>query len=124
MYSELDINKADGTVKRMGFKAVATTAYRYKNIFGKDLLTEITRIVDARTGNVEANADFSTLDRMAYIMNAQAEGKDLTVLNNDTFMQWLEEFDSCAFFNVFSDLISIYLGNKKSTAEPKKGDAV
>lgn len=124
MFRELEIKKADGTSEKLGFKAVATTAYRYKSIFGKDLLTEITRLIDARTSNVSESADFSTLDKMAYIMNCQAEGKDLTKLNFDTFLEWLEAFESCAFLDVFTDLVEIYLGNKKSTAEPKKEDAV
>lgn len=124
MYKELEIRKADGTTAILGFKAVATTAYRYKNLFNKDLLAEITRLIDARTSNVNESADFSTLDKMAYVMNAQAEGRDLTKANFDTFLEWLEQFESCAFLDVFTELLEVYLGNKKSTAEPKKEDAV
>lgn len=120
MYKELTLTMADGSEKSFGFLAVGTTQYRYKQIFGGDLLKQITKIVNRDLDYIGDDADFSVTDKLAFIMNCQAEKKDMNCQNFDTFLDWVEQFDSSTLFDHLGDFINIYLGNKESTSDPKK----
>lgn len=120
MFKELTLTMADGSEKSFGFLAVGTTQYRYKQIFGGDLLKQITKIVNRDLDYIGDDADFSVTDKLAFIMNCQAEKKDMNCQNFDTFLDWVEQFDSSTLFDHLGDFIAIYLGNKESTSDPKK----
>lgn len=120
MFRELTMKMADDTEKTFGFLAVGTTPYRFKQIFGKDLMVELSKIVNKDMDSIGENADFSVSDKLAFIMNCQAEKKDMNCQNFDTFLEWVEQFDASALFNHFADFVGIYLGNKESTSSPKK----
>lgn len=120
MFKELKLTMADGSEKSFGFLAVGTTQYRYKQIFGGDLLKQITKIVNRDLDYIGDDADFSVTDKLAFIMNCQAEKKDMNCQNFDTFLNWVEQFDSSTLFDHLGDFINIYLGNKESTSDPKK----
>lgn len=120
MFKELTLTMADGSEKSFGFLAVGTTQYRYKQIFGGDLLKQITKIVNRDLDYIGDDADFSVTDKLAFIMNCQAEKKDMNCQNFDTFLDWVEQFDSSTLFDHLGDFINIYLGNKESTSDPKK----
>lgn len=123
MFKVLTMTLADGeTKKEFGFLAVGTTAYRYRQVFRTDLMKDITNLINGSLDAIGDNADFSVSDKLAFIMNAQAEKKDMNNLNNDMFIEWLEQFDSITLVEHINDFIGIYLGNKKSTSNPKKED--
>lgn len=122
MYRELNLTLADGSEKTFGFLAIGTTAYRYRQLFRSDLMRDVTKLINREMDYVGDEADFSTTDKLAFIMNCQAEKKDMNNLNTDMFMEWLEQFDSATLFDNFNNFLSIYLGNKGSTSEPKKED--
>lgn len=111
---------ADDTTKDFGFLAVGTTPYRYKQIFGKELMVDISHLINKDMESISENADFSVSDKLAFIMNCQAEKKDMNCQNFDTFLEWVEQFDASDLFNHMSEFIGIYLGNKESTSKPKK----
>ena len=121
MYRELKMTMADGeTVKDFGFLAVGTTGYRYRQIFRSDLMKDISFLVNKEMDFIGEDADFSCTDKLAFVMNCQAEKKDMNTITFDDFIIWLEQFDSSTLFEHFNDFINIYLGNKESTSNPKK----
>lgn len=120
MFKEIKFNMADGTQKTMGFLAVGSTPYRYKQLFKQDILKDITKLTNADLDGVGENADFSIIDKLAYVMNCQAEKKDMNLLNFDTFLEWVDSFETSELLNHASDIIGVYLGNKGSTSNPKK----
>lgn len=121
MYKTLTLTLADGeTKKEFGFLAVGTTPYRYRQVFHSDLMKDISDLVNGRLEAIGDNADFMVTDRLAFIMNCQAEKMDMNCINFDMFIDWLEQFDAASMFNHLNDFINIYLGNKESTSNPKK----
>ena len=120
MYGKVNLKLADGTEKEFGMLATGTTAYRYKQIFKGELMRYVTKLVNKELDYVGENADCSCVDKLAFIMNCTAEGKDLNKQNFTSFLAFMEQLDSGAIINAMGDIISIYLGNKESTSEPKK----
>lgn len=120
MFKTIKMTLADGTQKDFDFLAVGSTPYRYKQVFQQELMKDITKLVNKELDNIGEDADFSTSDKLAFIMNCQAEKKDLNNQNYDTFIEWVEQFDSGDLINHLSEFIGIYLGNKVSTSTPKK----
>lgn len=118
MYKELVLNTQSGK-KTFRFLATGTTAIRYRQIFHQDLLVTLNKMEDIKT----READTSVGDKLAYIMNAQAEKKDMNKLNADSFLEWADQFDGAELFLHMQDFITIYLGNKKTTSVPKKAVA-
>lgn len=123
MFKILTMTLSDGESKKdFSFLAVGTTAYRYRQVFRTDLMKDITSLVNRNLDYIGENADFSVTDKLAFIMNCQAEKMDMNNLNFDMFIEWLEQFDAASMFEHFNDFINIYLGNKESTSNPKKGE--
>lgn len=123
MYRTLTMTLADGETKKdFNFVAVGTTAYRYKQVFRTDLMKDITKLVNRDLDYIGEDADFSVTDKLAFIMNSQAEQMNMNHLNFEMFIEWLEQFDAASLFEHFNDFINIYLGNKESTSNPKKED--
>lgn len=118
MYQELTLQTQDGE-KRFPFLATGTTAIRYRQVFHQDLLVTLNKMENVKS----EDTDTSVGDKLAYIMNAQAEKKDMKMLNTDTFLVWADQFDGAELFLHMQDFISIYLGNKKTTSVPKKAAA-
>ncbi len=121
MFKVLTMTLSDGESKKdFPFLAVGTTAYRYRQVFRSDLMKDITSLVNRELDYIGENADFSVTDKLAFIMNCQAEKMDMNNINFDMFIEWLEQFDAASMFNHLNDFVNIYLGNKESTSNPKK----
>lgn len=110
---------ANGTNRTIGFLAVGSTPYRYKQLFRQDLLKDITKMIN-KDRTVSDDADFSVIDKLAFTMNCQAEKKDMNLQNYETFLAWVDEFETSELMDHASDIIGVYLGNKESTSDPKK----
>lgn len=120
MFKTIEMKMADGSKQNFDFLAVGSTPYRYKQLFRQDLMLEITKLANSDFSAIGENADFSVSDKLAYVMNCQAEHKDMNKLNFDSFLDWVDQFETSELFNHISDIIGIYIGNKESTSEPKK----
>lgn len=98
--------------KEMEFAANAATPFRFKQIFHKDLLSILGNEEKAETEGVEA------VTELAYVMAKQAEKADMTKLNYDEFIAWLEEFDPMAFVDSAEEILNVYMGNAVSSSTP------
>lgn len=121
MFTKLNMIMADGEEKEFEFVSNGMTQYRYRQLTGRDLMKDVTKLIDDRKqlGN---EADTSVSDKLAYIMNMSAIKADMSKINTDTFYEWIEQFDSSNTLHIMGDIISAYFGTKKSTSEPKKED--
>lgn len=98
--------------KDMELAANAATPFRFRQVFKKDLL--------AILGNEKKAEEegFETIMQLAFIMAKQAEKADMTKLNEDTFIEWLENFGSMAFVEAAEDILNVYMDSTVSTAHP------
>ena len=98
--------------------ANAATPLRYKQLFGKDLLTEFQGAQDDQAKVVES------IPELAFIMAMAAKAKegkqDLNLINQAKYMEWLEQFDPMDLPMVSEQIVNLYLGNTVTSSEPKK----
>lgn len=59
-------------------------------------------------------------DKLAFIMNAQAEKRDMNKLNEDAFLEWADQFDGAELFLHMQEFVTLYLGSRRTTSKPKK----
>lgn len=152
MRADIILRIADGGEESFSFLANATTAIRYKILFGAELMDDLTSMVSgmdtvtfakvmkmAQSGeeirldntdpetlkallSVAGSGGLASAQKLAFVMNRQAEKADMNSLTMDSYLEWMEKFDSMAFLEKAMDVIGLYLGNKQGTSEPKKND--
>jgi len=115
MYQELTLHTQEGE-KNFSFLATGTTAYRFRQVFHQDLMVLLNRMETIEDGK----ADTSVGDKLAFIMNAQAEKKDLSTLSFDSFLDWADQFEGAELFLHMQDFVTLYLGNRVTSSVPKK----
>ena len=104
--------------KEVNLLANAATPIRYKMVFGEDVMVAFNQINEKMRDTGEI---LDITSQLAYIMNRQAEcSKDeLKALTKDTYIDWLEDFDSMAFVNASEVIINTYLGTTGTTSKSK-----
>lgn len=113
MFKEVKIG--DVTVPMI---ANGATPYRYRLLFKKDLITEFQ---NAESDPAKVTA---CIPELAFIMAKAAESKegkaDMNLLNEETYLSWLEQFGPLDLPLAADDILSLYTGNQITTATPKK----
>jgi hypothetical protein len=122
MFTTINMTMADGSHKEMGFMSNGLTQYRYRQFTGRELMKDISKLVNVGDSSIGDDADFTCIDKLAYIMNMSATGANMNTLTEESFFNWIEQFDSSNSIQIWADIISAYYGTKKSTSEPKKED--
>ena len=119
MYRVISMLSEEGEPVSVPFLANAATAFRYKSIFGKDLLV----LIQTST-NKNGIYDVEFVSELAYIMAMQAKAKDgevdLNVINRNDMVEWLEQFGGFELFNHANEIMNIFLGNTKVSSQEKK----
>ena len=115
MYREISVGK-----ESIPMKVTAATPIRYRNVFQKDVLNELS------TAGENYSVAIDTISRLAFIMAHAAKGSDMNKLNEDKYVEWLEQFEPFDITNAADDIIGLYIGNTEGLSEVKKkaGDAV
>ena len=97
--------------KEVEMLANAATPYRYQTIFKEDFFSRL---------NGEVKFDLHDIwAKMGYVMAMQAQKADMSKLNMDTFLAWLEGFETSAVFNAANDIGDIYNGTQETSVDPK-----
>lgn len=104
--------------KEVPMLATASTPEYCKRIFHVDPI----RVQSAKEREA---ADYIDLyRRLAFVMAKQAETKcnrkELSALNEDSYLDWLDQFSYDDFSEAMEDIISVYEGQTVSTSEEKK----
>lgn len=103
--------------KEVKLAANAATPFRFKQLFGKDLL----RLFNDSSKNESEMVDLAdTITELAFIMNSQAEGKDMNRLSLDEFYSWLEDYEPMDFIVKSQEVVKVYLSSTQVSAESKK----
>ena len=118
MLKTIKLITVQGTEKEVSFLSTGTTAIRYKQIFHKDLMPSITKLL--RDEVLNPDADLIVSQELAFVMNKQAEGRNMNTVTYEEYLTWIDEYDSASLFQNIADFIKIYTGSKGSTSEPKK----
>lgn len=103
--------------KELALTANAATPFRFKQLFGGDLLQLFQAAAKAGEDNLEV-AD--TITQLAFIMSKQAEKADMSQLSMDEFYSWLEDFEPMDFAYASGDIINLYLETTQPSVEAKK----
>ena len=103
--------------KEVKLAANAATPFRFKQLFNKDLLKVFNDNSKEDADTIEM-ADVFT--EMAFIMNRQAEGIDMSGLSMDDFYSWLEGFEPMDFVMKGQEILEIYLSSTQVSVEAKK----
>lgn len=109
MYKEIQIGE-----KTIGLKATASTTYRFKQVFKRDIL----KVMMDTSGAQQAEED--DVMRLAYIMAMSARGEDMSKLNDDSYIGWLDQFDPMDLFVAQEDILEVFQGNRRTEETQKK----
>ena len=97
--------------------ANAATPFRFKQIFGTDLLT----VFHTTTKSEENNMILSeVVTQLAYVMSKQAEKADMNHLSIDDFYAWLENYEPMDFIMMGEEIINAYMTSTIPTSTAKK----
>lgn len=99
-------------------ESAASIDLSYKHIFGADPLKALTAAKD------EADA-IDIFSRMAFVMAKFAElrsGRELRKLNEDAFLDWLDQFDRTDLMNALGEVQEVYTSARQTESEAKKNN--
>lgn len=125
MYKLVNIARADGSDEPTALLANAATPRRYKQIFHEDLLTLFAN-AEKTDDNGSKNYQIDFLSELAFVMamQAKAAGGDKSIrfekLNENSLIDWLEEYDGMAIEDAAADIVDVYIGNSETTSDVKK----
>lgn len=147
MIQNITLSLVDGSEAEFEMMACGTTAIRYKQLFGRELLGAIASVlksfspemiasitqmdgdidlddIDANTLSgilsVLENDALSAVSEVAYIMNAQARGEQMNALSYDKYLAWMEQFDTMTFMQSAMPIIQLYMNNRAGSSVAKK----
>lgn len=94
--------------------ANAATKYRFRQIFGLDLMNELAEMNEKQApGHV-----CEIIEMLTYTMKMQAQ-KEADKGSIDDFFAWLEDIDANEITERIDEILRIYQGNQKSLSEIK-----
>ena len=98
--------------------ANGATPIRYRHVFHKDIITEFQQAQDDYSKVV------NSMPELAFIMAMQATAQDgaidLNLLDEDAYLEWVEQFGAMDLPMASEQIINLYLGNNATSSEPKK----
>lgn len=104
--------------QEISLEANGATPIRFRQLFGKDLLTSIQK------GTTENGIDLTVASELApelaFIMAMSADKEDMSKLTEDRFLNWLEQFGPMDLVNATEQIFNAYFGDAETLVEPKK----
>jgi len=92
--------------KEVCFASSAGTLKRYRDMFGGDLLAQLSKITSD-------NPDIDLLSQLAYVMAVQGG-------ETQNYLEWLDNFEMVEFVTALTEVVAIWGLNTKTTISPKK----
>lgn len=100
--------------KVLPMRASGRTPLYYRQVFHKDILGAFSNDDDQISMAAE------NIPEVAYILAMNGADADMTKLNEDTYAEWLEQFEAFDLVMAGEDIFNVYLGNLATTSKPKK----
>lgn len=104
--------------KEVQVEANASTPIRYRNIFKKDLLTQISEGTSKDGVDMKVASEVSP--ELAFIMAKSAEKADMTKLTEESWLKWLEQFGPMDVINATEQIFNVFFGDAETAVESKK----
>lgn len=96
---------------------MASSDIYYRQIFHEDAIKLQTK------EGTDTGDQINFLIRMAFVMAKYAELKDrkaMLKLNEDAFLEWLDQFERGAFYAAFEKILKLYEGQSVTASDAKK----
>ena len=117
MRKELELETSEGTIVSVPFKSSGTTTIWFRKFTGKELVESVNDI----NGNTQKAE--KVYSRLAYVMHQQAVAeslKELSELDEDSFIEWIDKFEPLTFANNAEAIVDIYICNTETSSDAKK----
>lgn len=114
MYNEVKIGRIN-----VPMLCMASSDVYYRNIFHEDPIKLQSEFGD------DAGAMISFYSKMAFVLAKFAELKDrkeMLKLNEDSYAEWLDQFDHSEFMDALEYVMLTYNGQSITTSEAKKNN--
>lgn len=110
--------------KDVRFRASGATPRHYRNIFGGDMLVDMSRLADSMENSKNSGSELpvdslEVFENVAYAMAwhaAKVHGEEFP----ETPEEWLDEIEVMSIYNVLPELISLWGMNQKTIVKGKK----
>ena len=105
--------------REIPMKAMASVDYLYWQVFHEDPIQLQTR------DNFGAGEQINFTMKMGFIMAMLAAGdrKSVSSMNEESYLDWLDQFERIDYLNAVGDIRLVYEGQFASGADAKKKDA-
>ena len=105
--------------KPVKFRASAMVLRLYRASFKRDIMQDLIKLKNAYKENIEEGKEFDVVDleifeNVAYIMAYHADNSIGTVED------WLDRFGTFSIYEVFPEILGLWIDNEVSTVESKK----
>lgn len=104
--------------KEVPMMAMASINIYYRRIFGRDPI-KIQTAKDNDTGD-RINLYMEMGFVMAKFYELKADRKEMAKLNEDAYLDWLEQFEYADYVAAVGDIAEVYEGQTVSTSQEKK----
>lgn len=98
--------------------ANGATALRYRHVFKRDIIKELSEAQEDMSKGV------NSIPELAFIMAMAAKAKDgevdMNLLNEEKYIEWLEDFGPMDLPMAAEEITNLYAGNSITDSEPKK----
>lgn len=114
MYNEIKIGE-----KVVPMLSMASTDLYYRNIFHEDA-------IKLQTSSQDEGDIINFVMRMGFVMAKFAELKDrkeMNKLNEDAFLDWLDQFERTDYLNALVDIRLTYEGQSVTHSDTKKKES-
>lgn len=119
MRKEIELLTTDG-MKTMAFEANGATAIRFRQVFHEDLMKKLAGFGKLLNDPNSDDIDYELPSKMAYIMNASGEKRDMKALTEEGFYEWIEQFEGDTLWLAQNEFSEIYAVNQTMIATAKK----
>lgn len=110
--------KIDIDGKSVMFRATAATPRHYRNLIGRDMIADMSALVDAGKKADYSAIDLEIFENVAYIMAfdaAKTSGESIPSSPDE----WLEGFDTFSIYEILPQIIELWGLNNKTLVRPK-----
>ena len=98
------------------FKASAATVRRYRETFQRDLLKDMTAVIEAAGNNQMTGAELETFENFAYLCAKAADPESVPASPDE----WLDNFEMISIYEILPQLVDLWITGQKTLETPKK----
>lgn len=98
------------------FKASAATVRSYRNEYNRDLLRDMTQVIERSQSGQLSGEELEIFENFAYLCAKAADPEGVP----HTPDEWLEQFEMLDIYEALPKLVDLWISGQKTLEEPKK----